>query len=231
MNRLNFRKAIFAMSFIMTFTLYFGCHDHPDDDDENIVNPQIVDSDGDGVADFEDCKPNDPFYPTLPLTGCNDGDFYTVNDQIQLDGCTCLGECPSNLVNLGQFGGTGGSPKDMVVPECGKIVEIITRSGDRLDYLEVVYELNGERHSISAGGGGGTLNPPFKITAPISKISLRHGDRIDMLQIHLADGKSSPKYGGTGGTPAEVSLGNMVFRGFNVRAGDEIDFAAPVAAF
>ena len=38
-----------------------------------------------------DCDDNDPSLPTTPGTACDDGDANTTNDQIQGDGCTCLG--------------------------------------------------------------------------------------------------------------------------------------------
>ncbi len=60
------------------------------------VNLQIntsagVDSDGDGLCDVDDCRPNDPNLPTTPGTSCNDNNNNTENDIIQGDGCTCAG--------------------------------------------------------------------------------------------------------------------------------------------
>ncbi|MFK7934017.1 MAG: GEVED domain-containing protein [Saprospiraceae bacterium] len=49
------------------------------------------DRDNDGVCDEDDCAPNNPTLPTTPGRTCNDGNPNTVNDVIQVDGCTCAG--------------------------------------------------------------------------------------------------------------------------------------------
>ena len=54
-----------------------------------------VDSDEDGLCDFEDCAPNDGSLPGTPGTpGCSDGNDLTINDVIGPDGCSCVGVCP-----------------------------------------------------------------------------------------------------------------------------------------
>ena len=50
------------------------------------------DSDGDGVCNDDDCAPFNANLPTTPGTACNDGNPNTINDVIQADGCTCMGE-------------------------------------------------------------------------------------------------------------------------------------------
>ena len=49
------------------------------------------DSDGDGTCDNDDCRPNNPNFPTTPGSSCNDGNPNTTNDVVQSDGCTCAG--------------------------------------------------------------------------------------------------------------------------------------------
>ena len=55
------------------------------------------DSDGDGICDNQDCDSSDPNLPTIPTTACDDGNPDTVDDVIQEDGCTCLGEQKSSI--------------------------------------------------------------------------------------------------------------------------------------
>ncbi len=63
------------------------------------VNPQYCDpcdalggdTDGDGVCDDEDCRPNNPNRPAAPGTACNDNNPATENDVIQNNGCQCQG--------------------------------------------------------------------------------------------------------------------------------------------
>lgn len=50
-----------------------------------------TDNDGDGLCAFEDCNDYDATLPQPAGTSCNDYDGTTINDQIQSDGCTCLG--------------------------------------------------------------------------------------------------------------------------------------------
>ena len=49
------------------------------------------DSDGDGVCNDDDCKPNDPAYPTIPGSPCDDNESLTENDRVTNDGCGCQG--------------------------------------------------------------------------------------------------------------------------------------------
>ncbi len=53
-----------------------------------------TDVDNDGVCANQDCDDNDPSLPTTVGSSCNDGDSLTTNDEIQSDGCTCLGTLP-----------------------------------------------------------------------------------------------------------------------------------------
>ncbi len=50
-----------------------------------------IDIDGDGVCADQDCNDNNPNLPTNPGTPCDDNDATTENDQINMDGCTCIG--------------------------------------------------------------------------------------------------------------------------------------------
>ena len=51
----------------------------------------LSDNDRDGVCSDVDCNDNDPNVPTIPGTPCNDGNLNTINDQIGIDGCSCVG--------------------------------------------------------------------------------------------------------------------------------------------
>jgi hypothetical protein len=58
------------------------------------VNPcanQGGDSDGDGVCNNQDCQPNNPAFPAIPGTPCNDGNPNTTNDVVTANGCGCAG--------------------------------------------------------------------------------------------------------------------------------------------
>lgn len=55
------------------------------------IGGPIVDADGDGLLATEDCNDNDPTVPASPRTPCEDGNGNTVEDLIQMNGCTCLG--------------------------------------------------------------------------------------------------------------------------------------------
>ncbi len=59
----------------------------------------VVDTDGDGTCDEDDCEPTNPFLPTTPGSSCSDGDFTTINDMIQEDGCTCIGTPATSCAN------------------------------------------------------------------------------------------------------------------------------------
>ena len=59
-----------------------------------------ADADNDGICASEDCDDNDPNLPAEVGTTCNDGNAFTINDEIQQDSCTCLGNyipCSTNL--------------------------------------------------------------------------------------------------------------------------------------
>ena len=66
------------------------------------------DSDNDGICDVYDCQPNNSNLPTTPGEACNDFDQNTVNDRIQADGCTCLGEPLQNACDVNVFFANGG---------------------------------------------------------------------------------------------------------------------------
>ena len=50
------------------------------------------DTDGDGVCDDKDCKPNDKNFPAAVGSACDDGNAATINDKVQAGGCSCKGE-------------------------------------------------------------------------------------------------------------------------------------------
>ncbi len=51
-----------------------------------------ADNDNDGVCASEDCDDADPNIPAAVGTSCDDGSAFTINDAIQQDSCTCLGD-------------------------------------------------------------------------------------------------------------------------------------------
>jgi hypothetical protein len=59
------------------------------------------DTDGDGVCNANDCQPNDPAFPALPFTPCNDGNATTTNDAVTADGCGCAGIPVDPCANAG----------------------------------------------------------------------------------------------------------------------------------
>ena len=93
-----------------------GCEDCLDGDDDNdgVCNSQdqcpgfddnidvnnngipddcegCTDNDNDGICEEDDCDDNDPNFPMIPGTSCDDGNALTSNDIILTDGCTCQG--------------------------------------------------------------------------------------------------------------------------------------------
>lgn len=93
-----------------------------DDGDPNTENDVILgdgctcmgelpcpDADEDGVCADEDCNDNNPDLPTAEGTPCDDNDLSTINDMIQADGCTCLGNpvIATNSDTINYFGGNG----------------------------------------------------------------------------------------------------------------------------
>ena len=57
-------------------------------------NGSCTDADGDGVCFEEDCDDNDASIGARQTAGisCDDGNDLTINDVIQTDGCTCVGD-------------------------------------------------------------------------------------------------------------------------------------------
>ena len=58
------------------------------------------------VLNSEDCDDGDASIPSIPGSTCDDGDPNTINDEIQIDGCTCEGEdilltCPTVNIEPG----------------------------------------------------------------------------------------------------------------------------------
>ena len=69
-----------------------------------------TDLDDDGICAESDCNDNNPNIPNNPGTPCNDNNPNTSNDQLQADGCTCLGttlppvdDCPTYTVSNGNI--------------------------------------------------------------------------------------------------------------------------------
>ncbi|MCC6725841.1 MAG: hypothetical protein IT258_15130 [Saprospiraceae bacterium] len=55
------------------------------------ITLEVRDSDGDNVCNENDCQPNNPAFPALPFTPCNDNDPNTTNDAVTANGCGCAG--------------------------------------------------------------------------------------------------------------------------------------------
>jgi len=62
------------------------------------------DVDGDGVCALADCDDTDASIPAAPGTSCNDGNANTSTDEIQADGCTCLGVVVTGCVDVDSDG-------------------------------------------------------------------------------------------------------------------------------
>lgn len=61
-------------------------------DDLVIGGGTCTDNDNDGICAPQDCDDNNPSLPAPAGTACDDGNANTVNDAIQADGCTCMGQ-------------------------------------------------------------------------------------------------------------------------------------------
>ncbi len=66
-----------------------------------------TDEDNDGVCVENDCDDSNPNIPAAPGTTCNDGDAGTNNDEIQGDGCTCMGTPIGQGCSLNYTTGSG----------------------------------------------------------------------------------------------------------------------------
>lgn len=125
--------------------------------------------------------------------------------------------------NTGFFGGTGGSEFTDThdVNSWGRITQIIVRHGSEVDAIATTYA-NGQY--LSHGGSGGsetviTLGDNEFIT----KVSLRSGARLDQITFYTNSGVTYGPYGGSGGSPSEVSFSDGVLQYFIGRSGSRID--------
>ena len=95
-------------TYTVTATDNFGCTDtdavtitvlsETDPTCSDCVDP--TDADNDGVCRSEDCDDNDPNFPQIAGTSCNDVNAFTTNDVITEGGCACQGRyiaCTTNL--------------------------------------------------------------------------------------------------------------------------------------
>lgn len=66
-------------------------------DCNGVCGGPIVDTDNDGICNDVDCDDTNANVgaPQTIQASCDDGNTATINDQIQADGCTCMGEIPS----------------------------------------------------------------------------------------------------------------------------------------
>ena len=107
------------------------------------------------------------------------------------------------------FGGNGGGPFDI---EAVKSVGF--RSGDRIDALL----LNGSRYGGAGRRESTTLE--FHPDEYIDRIAIRHGARIDAIEIHTNMGRSLSA-GGNGGRREELT--NIRVLGLGGNSGGELD--------
>jgi hypothetical protein len=99
-------------------------------------------------------------------------------------------------------GGGGGSPfSDFAPPSGGRILEIQVFSGERVDAVQLLYELPDGRTALGQrhGGPGGSPNV-FRLDSDeyITGISGRYGDQVDSISIQT-NKRTSPLLGGNGG--------------------------------
>lgn len=137
---------------------------------------------------------------------------------------------PSHAISC--YGGSGGSPEERALPDGWSWSSFVVRAGKRIDAITANYAAKGgASHSVKFGGGGGDENAPFTLNAGehVVKIRGRSGNRLDAIQFVTNTGRESPKYGGGGGKPFEVSApeGHEI-AGFRTRTGDEVDRICPV---
>ena len=137
----------------------------------------------------------------------------------------------ANIVQSQQtplYGGSGGSPfAAQDIPSGARIAEIRIYASDRIDAVQMVYDLpdgstvEGQRY----GGSGGRLRV-FRLDSDeyITGISGRYGTYVESLRIQT-NKKTSPLYGGPGGARSfqtDVPSGSQAI-GFIGRAGQYID--------
>ncbi|GEM_PF-2826387 len=72
------------------------------------------DMDNDGICSQDDCDDNNPDFPKIAGTTCNDGNPNTENDVIGSDGCTCAGEQIEEETN-------GNEPNSFNLLTCGEV--------------------------------------------------------------------------------------------------------------
>ncbi len=126
------------------------------------------------------------------------------------------------------YGGGGGSPfSTQNVPAGARIAEIRVYASDRLDSVQVVYDLpDGSVVEGQRFGGSGGRQRIFRLDSDetLTGISGRYGSYVESLRIHT-NKRISPLYGGTGGTGSfqvDVPNGSQAV-GFVGRAGQYID--------
>ena len=126
------------------------------------------------------------------------------------------------------YGGSGGNPfSAQDIPSGARIAEIRISASDRVDSVQMIYDLpdggivEGQRY----GGSGGRLRV-FRLDSDeyITGISGRYSTVIQSLQIQT-NKKTSPLYGGSGGSRSyqiDVPSGSRAV-GFTGRAGQYLD--------
>jgi len=132
------------------------------------------------------------------------------------------------LLSTNVVGGRGGRTfADFQAPADARVSEVRIQSGERIDSVQMVYELPDGRTVAGTryGGSGGRLSV-FRLDPDeyITGLSGRYGETIDSMRIET-NKRSSNLYGGRGGNAdyrIDVPSGNYGV-GFAGRAGDYLD--------
>lgn len=127
------------------------------------------------------------------------------------------------------IGGQGGSSfsDSKLLPEA-RVQEVLIRSGELVDSVQMVYVIPSTGRTVTGqqhGGSGGRLNT-WRLDSDeyIIGLSGRYGNYLDSVRIHT-NKRTSPLFGGSGGNREyriEVPAGNQAV-GFTGRAGKYLD--------
>jgi hypothetical protein len=125
-------------------------------------------------------------------------------------------------------GGRGGSEfTDTGIPSGARIVEIRVRAGERLDGIQVVYQMpNGTTGEGTWHGGQGGRSVSFRLDSGeyLTGISGRCGTYVDSIRFHTNQ-RTSDTFGGRGGNrdfKMDVPAGTQA-TGFTGRSGIYVD--------
>lgn len=132
---------------------------------------------------------------------------------------------PTNIGRSGAHGGTGGEPFDDLSAGgyvLGKIMAITVRHGRWVDKIAALYE--GQSNSNPHGGGGGT-EATFTLDNDewLAEIKGCSGAKLDQVQFVTTKNRTSPPYGGNGGSPFALRKDESIIKAFFGRSGSLVD--------